>query len=351
MEQSYYIPKKEQTFLTLTRPIIFYDLETTGKSPAVDRIVEIFAIKLHPDGSQEELHRYLNPTVPIPPEATAVHGISDEMVADKPTFAELAEELTAFFTGCDLGGYNVKGFDVHLLIEEFARHQKHPIYLSEVKLVDCMGIYHSKEKRDLAAALKFYCGREHTDAHSAKADVLATIDILKHQLLKYEDLEPNTSFLHDYLSSGNNVDMAGKFIRDEAGNIFFNFGKHKGKEACTERGYLQWMVEKGEFVPDTKKVAQRIYDNCLLEDEIRKWLNENKVGLADATVAALYTVVRFGEDVFPFSLKKEGDKLIVTYLIEPPVLLTLANSDARQVLLNVLDKYLRKKGIALPEQN
>lgn len=350
MEQSYYIPRKEQIFLNLTRPIVFYDLETTGKSPAVDRIVEIFAIKLHPDGSQEELHHYLNPTVPIPPEATAIHGITDEMVANKPIFRELVEELSVFFTGCDLGGYNVKKYDGPMLMEEFHRYKKYPIDLTEVKMIDAMAIYHTKEKRDLSAALRFYCQREHTEAHSAKADVLATIDILKHQLLKYEDLEPNTSFLHDYLSSGASVDLAGKFVRDERGNIVFNFSEHKGKEACTERGFLQWILKK-EFSFDTKMVAQRIYDNCLLEDEIRKWLNDNKARFTDAAVITMYTVIKFGKDVFPFSTKKELEKLTVTYLTEPPVSLTLANSDAKQVLLNILDKYFKKKGIALPENN
>lgn len=348
MENSYYIPRKEETFLKLDKPIAFFDLESTGTSTTQDRIVEICAIKVHQDGSQEELYHLINPTIPIAPGATAIHGITDEMVADKPTFGELADELAAFFEGCDLGGYNIKRFDVPMLMEEFYRHGK-TIDFSSIKLVDAMGIYHSKEKRDLSAAVRFYCQKEHEGAHSARADVLATIDILKHQLLKYEDLEPNTSFLHDYLSSGNNVDIAGKFIRDEAGNIIFNFGKHQGKEACTQLDYLQWIIG-GDFAADTKMVARRIYDNCLLEDEIRKWLNDNKARFTDAAVTTLYTAVKFEKDVFPFSLKQVGEKLTVTYLTEPPVSLALESNDARQALLNILDKYFWKKGIALPEK-
>jgi len=194
MEQPYYIPQKETTFLHLEKPLIFFDLETTGTHPSTDRIVELCAVKLHPDGTREELYHLINPTIPISPGASAVHGITDEKVANKPTFGDLVNELAALFEGCDLGGYNIKKFDVPLLMEEFHRHKKYPISYSEVKLVDAMGIYHSKEKRDLSAAVKFYCDREHGEAHSAKADVLATIDILKHQLLRYEDLEPNTSF-------------------------------------------------------------------------------------------------------------------------------------------------------------
>jgi len=348
MEPSYYIPKQEQTFLNLTRPIVFYDLESTGTSTTTDRIIEICAIKVNVDGSQEELYHLVNPTIPIAAGATAVHGITDEMVAGKPTFGDLAEELTVFFKGCDLGGYNIKRFDVPMLMEELYRHGI-SIDLSEVKLIDAMAIYHSKEKRDLSAAVKFYCGRDHEGAHAARADVLATIDILKHQLLRYEDLEPNTSFLHDYLHSGNNVDFAGRFVRDEEGRIIFNFGKHQGKEACTQPDYLNWII-KGDFAADTKMVAQRILNNCTWESEYKKWLNDSKIGLNNATVAALYTTVKFGCDVFPFSLKCEGEKLTVMYLTEPPSSIILANEDAKQVLLNILDNFFVKKGIPLPEQ-
>src|SRR5688572_4241575 len=162
MEHSYYIPytsKVEDPFLVLQKPIVFFDLETTGTSTATDRIVEICAIRLHPDGSRKELHHLLNPTIPISAGATAVHGITDEMVAGKPTFGDLLDELYPFFYGADLAGYNIKRFDVPMLMEEFHRYKKYPINVNEVKLVDAMGIYHSKEKRDLSAAVRFYCGR------------------------------------------------------------------------------------------------------------------------------------------------------------------------------------------------
>lgn len=338
MENSYYIPKKDETFLELQKPIVFFDLETTGTSTTNDRIVELCAIRINSDGSREELNHLVNPTIPIAPGATAVHGITDEMVQDKPTFGDLIDELAAFFESCDLGGYNIKRFDVPMLMEEFHRHKRYPINFNEVKLVDAMGIYHSKEKRDLSAAVKFYCKREHEGAHSAKADVLATIDILKHQLLKYDDLEPNTSFLHDYLSSGNNVDLAGKFVRDEHGNIVFNFGEHKGMEACTEPGYLQWMLKK-DFAIDTKMVAKRIYMHCKWEEEIKTWLNDNKILENTATTSALYTTVKFEKGVFPFAYKKEQN-VTISYLIEPMSSYIFNHPDAVKVLLNYLGSFL-----------
>jgi DNA polymerase-3 subunit epsilon len=219
MEQPYFIPKQAEQFLQLERPIVFFDLETTGTNVASDRIIEICAIKLHPDGKQEELYHLVNPTVPIPAEATKVHGITNEQVAGKPTFQQLFTELADFFRDCDLGGYNIKRFDVPMLMEEFHRHRQYPISINEVKLVDVMGIFHSKEKRDLAGAVNFYCSREHEGAHGARADVLATIEVLKHQLLRYEDLQPNSSFLHDFLSQGRQVDVSGKFVRNEDGVV------------------------------------------------------------------------------------------------------------------------------------
>jgi len=347
MDPSFYIPPQEKTFLSLTRPIVFFDLETTGTSATTDRIVEICAIKIHEDGSKEEFHQLINPTIPISPEATAVHGITDEMVAGEPTFGDLAEKLASFFTGCDLGGYNIRRFDVPMLMEEFYRHQQSPIDVSTIKLVDAMGIYHHKEKRDLSAAVRFYCNREHEGAHSAKADVLATIDILKQQLLKYEDLEPNTSFLHDYLSAGNEVDFAGKFTRDGEGRIIFNFGKYKGKEACSEPDFLKWMLDK-DFTTDTKLVAQRIYRNCIAEDKCRSWLNEKRKELNETALAALYTALRFEQEIFPFSVKRENLGLTVIYLVEPVSVLHLDDADSKRVLLNILDNYFSKKGWTVP---
>lgn len=264
MEPSFFIPSREETFMSLSRPLIFFDLETTGINALTDRIVEIYAVKHLPNGSQEELHHLLNPTIPISPGASATHGYTDGMVADKPTFADVVEELVLFFKDADLAGYNIKKYDVPMLLEEFGRCKKYPINYNEVKLVDAMSIFHQKEKRDLSAAVKFYLEADHSEAHSAKADVLATIGILKKQLLVYDDLQPNTSFLHDCIDAGNTVDLHWRwFIRDEKGTIVLNFGKHKGVEACTQPEYLKWMIAEGDFPVSTKMVAKKIYMHCL----------------------------------------------------------------------------------------
>ncbi|MBD0287329.1 MAG: 3'-5' exonuclease [Flavisolibacter sp.] len=339
MAQSYYIPVAGPAFLKLQKPLVFFDLETTGTDIATDRIVEIYAIKLHTDGSREEIYHLLNPAIPIAPGATAKHGFTNELVADKPRFADVADTLVAFFSGCDLAGYNIKKFDVPVLMEEFHRCRKYPIQLSEVKLIDVLSIYHSKEKRDLAAAVRFYCEREHEQAHSARADVLATIDILKQQLLRYEDLEPNTSFLHDYTSTGNRVDFHGKFIRNGEGKIVFHFGKHKGKEACSEPAYLEWMLEQ-DFPIDTKMVAKRIFKNSIWEKEIKAWLEANKVLSYKPIASALYAAVKFEKAIFPFTTTSQEHQLTITYLTEPPSSYTLVHRDAVEILLNMLDNYL-----------
>ncbi len=341
MEAPLYLLEKKSSFLDLARPVIFFDLETTGTSVTTDRIVELYAIKLQADSSQQELHHYIHPTVPIPAGATAVHGITDAMVKDKPSFAQLAGELALFFEGCDLAGYNIKRFDVPLLLREFDRCKKYPINYNEVKLVDAMSIYHLKEKRDLSAAVRFYCQREHADAHSARADVQATMDILKKQLLLYNDLEPNTSFLHDYLSAGYNVDLAGRFVRNEEGKIVFSFGQHKGKKACTEPDYLKWIVSNAEFPVDTRMVAKKIYMQCRWEEEIRAWIKLHKLATTEL-LAALYAAAKAGEAVFPFAVDKQHGQLTITYLTEPPSFYSCVNEEAVRILLSVVDELLRK---------
>ena len=342
MTDLYFIPKKEKHFLELAKPLIFFDLETTGTNVGTDRIVSIYAVKLLPDGSQIELEHLVNPTIPIPPEATAIHHITNEMVADQPTFKDLLDELCLFFTNCDLGGYNIKRFDVPLLLNEFDRQKKYPIKCCDVKLVDAMGIFHTKEKRDLSAALKFYCRRDHVEAHTAKADVLATIDILKEQLLRYDDLQPNTSFLHDYVTGGNTVDLSGKFIRDNNGRILLNFGKHKGKEACKQLDFLKWMFDK-DFTVDTIAVAKKIYYNCIWELEIKDWLATYKIRDNLEIASALYATAKFGNDIFPFTYRKEGKKVTISYLAEPPNSLDLFHADAVAILINLLNAALPNK--------
>ncbi|TCJ13973.1 3'-5' exonuclease [Flaviaesturariibacter flavus] len=340
-QQPYFIPPPAGKFLELERPLVFFDLETTGTSVSSDRIIELCAIKLNPDGTQEELHELLNPTIPIPAGATAVHKITDEMVKGKPTFAEKAAEFANFFCNCDLGGYNIRRFDVPMLMEEFHRCKKYPIVVKDVKLVDVMGIFHSKEKRDLAGAVRFYCEREHEGAHGAKADILATIDVLKKQLLRYDDLQPNTSFLHDYLGGGKLVDPSGKFIRNDEGIIVFNFGKHYGRPADSDPDYLQWMM-KGDFTVDTKMAIKRILKNIEWKRDVHGWLQEQKIDGNESLAATLYAVLKNGEDIFPFQRRIENGTLSIIYSMEPPSFYTFPDKDAQDLMLQALEAQVQE---------
>jgi DNA polymerase III subunit epsilon len=332
-------------FLQLKRPIIFFDLETTGKKPTTDRIVELCAIKVDGDGRQTELYHLINPTIPISKGAIETHGITDEMVQDKPTFKDLAPELAAFFKDCDLGGFNIARFDVPMLLEEFHRCKLYPIKHTEVKIVDALSIYHAKEPRNLSAAVKFYCDEVHEGAHAAKADVLATINVLKHQLLRYEDIEPNADFLHQFVAAGDTVDLDKKFIRDENGQIRFNFGKHEGQLASSQPGFLQWIIDK-DFSFSTKSVATRILKNLEWEQQIKVFL-ENEGILQDVTLThALLTTVKFEQNITPFQLTKEGRTTLVAYnKPDEPVLLKLQHPDAIDILLRQLETHITSKGI------
>lgn len=341
MNPSFYIPPPEASFLELQRPIIFFDLETTGIDPLKDRIVELYAVKILADGQQQEMHRLVNPTIPISPGATATHGITDEMVADQPTFAQLAQELSAFFEGCDLGGFNIRRYDLPMLLEEFGRCKKYPINYNEVKVVDAMSIYHNKEKRDLSAAVRFYLQREHDGAHSARADVLATIEILKRQLLLYEDLEANTTFLHDLAGAGASVDPHWRFVRNEEERIVFNFGKHKGEEACTQPGFLEWML-KEEFAVATKMVAKKILMHSRWEKGIREWLQAARLLEHREVAAALYATVTSGEGIYPFSVSRQAGKLTVQYQGPPPSSYTFEHKEAERIMLKVLEGVVRE---------
>lgn len=247
--------------LQLERPLIFFDLETTGVDPATDRIVEMGFIKLHPDGTREAKERRINPERPIPPATTAIHGISDADVADCPTFRQVARSLYTWIEGCDLAGYNSNKFDVPMIVEEFLRAGVE-IDLSEIRLVDVQNIFHKKEQRTLAAAYKFYCGKDIENAHSAAADIEATLDVLVAQLEKYDDLQGDVAFLSDYSKMNQNVDLAGRIVLREDGVELFNFGKHKGRPVVevfrAEPSYYNWMI-KGDFTLNTKQVITRIW--------------------------------------------------------------------------------------------
>lgn len=246
--------------LQLNRPICFFDLETTGINITNDRIVEMAVLKLNPDGTQEEKLWLVNPEMPIPAEAAAVHGITDEKVADAPTFKQLAAEISAFIIHCDLAGFNSDRFDIPLLAEEMLRAD-FDFDLKNLKTVDVQTIFHKMEQRTLTAALKFYCEQDLTDAHSAMADTRATFDVLQAQLNRYTDLEPNVEFLSSFTSRSKSADLAGFIIFNKAGQECFSFGKHKGKTVDQvleeEQGYFGWLM-KADFPRYTKKVLTQI---------------------------------------------------------------------------------------------
>ncbi len=246
--------------LRLKRPIIFFDLETTGVDTARDRIVEVSMIKIMPDGEEITRTRRLNPGMPIPPEATAVHGITDDDVRDCPTFPQVAKSLAQFIQGCDFGGFNSNRFDLPVLVEEFMRAGV-DVDFKRRRFVDVQTIFHKKEQRTLVAAYRFYCDKELEDAHSAEADTRATYEVLQAQIERYDDLENDIDFLAEYSSQGNAADFAGRILYDEQGCEVFNFGKHRGRTVeevfRLEPSYYDWMMN-GDFPLYTKKLITEI---------------------------------------------------------------------------------------------
>jgi DNA polymerase-3 subunit epsilon len=243
--------------LVLHKPLAILDTETTGTDPQADRIVEISILKALPDGRQTHRHHRVNPGIRIPPEATAIHGITDADVANQPRFAELAADLRGFLDGCDLCGFNLKRFDLRVLYIEFNRAAQ-PLSLEGRAILDPMEIFHSREPRDLAAAVRFYCGREHEGAHAASADVLVTAQVLDAMLGLYSDLPRTVAGLGQHFKNPNAVDSAGNFVRIE-GQIRFAFGKYRGRlldaVAREKPDYLQWMLTQ-DFFDDTKAVVK-----------------------------------------------------------------------------------------------
>ena len=246
--------------LNLKKPIIFFDLETTGTDISKDRIVEICYIKVYPDGREVEFSKRINPGMHIPETASAVHGIYDEDVKDCPLFKEVALGIAKEFEGCDVAGFNSNRFDLPLLAEEFLRAQV-DIDLSRLKAVDVQVLYHKREPRTLSAAHKFYCGTEFDNAHSALADTRATYNVLMAQLDHYADMENDIDVLAKESSFTNNVDFAGRFVYDENGRELFNFGKYKGmfvdEVLARDPGYYGWMMN-GDISLNTKQVLTRI---------------------------------------------------------------------------------------------
>jgi DNA polymerase-3 subunit epsilon len=242
--------------LNLVRPLVVLDLETTGIDPKVDRIVEIGALKLSPGGARDHRARRLNPEIPIPPAATAIHGITNADVADCPRFPQVAVGLAAFLDGCDLAGFNIKRYDLKLLCAEFARTRT-TFSVTGRAIVDALEIFHVKERRDLTAAMRLYCEREHAGAHGAGADVMATAEILDAMLARYSDLPREVGELDAAFRHPEAVDLEGRFRRQH-GVVFLAFGKYRGRpveEIAQEHpDYLEWML-RDNFLDDARAVA------------------------------------------------------------------------------------------------
>ncbi|PJB16343.1 MAG: DNA polymerase III subunit epsilon [Flavobacteriales bacterium CG_4_9_14_3_um_filter_32_8] len=256
--------------LKLTRPLAFFDLETTGLNIASDRIVEISIVKIFPNGDKEIKTKRINPTIPISKESSSIHGIYDKDVKDKATFNDVAKELAEFIDGCDLAGYNSNKFDIPLLAEEFLRANI-DFDVSKFKLIDVQNIFHKMEQRTLVAAYKFYCNKDLDNAHSAEADTTATYEILEAQLEKYSDLKNETTFLSEFSQITKNVDLLGRIIYNNKNVETFNFGKHKGKTVIEvlekEPGYYSWMMN-GDFPLYTKKVLKEIKEKKITQTKV-----------------------------------------------------------------------------------
>ena len=249
--------------LKLERPLVFFDLETTGVQIATDRIVEISILKVFPNGNTEGWTRLVNPEIEIPKEASDIHGITNEKVVTEPKFSELAPKISTLIEGCDLAGFNSNRFDIPLLAEEMLR-AKVNFDMEDRRAVDVQVIFHKKEQRNLGAGYEFYCGKTLENAHSAEADTIATYEILKAQIEKYDDIENNIEFLSDFSSHQKRADFAGFILLDENEEETFSFGKYKGRKVVDvfreNPGYYSWM-QNADFPRYTKKVLDTIKNN------------------------------------------------------------------------------------------
>ena len=256
--------------LKLEKPIAFFDLETTGAQVATDRIVEISILKVFPNGNKESKTWLVNPTIPIPAETTAIHGITDEKVADEPTFKQLAPQISELIHNCDLGGFNSNRFDIPLLAEEFLRVEI-DFDMENRKAVDVQNIFHRLEQRTLVAAYGFYCDKDLTDAHSAEADTLATHEVLLAQIEKYDELENNVDFLAVFSQRGGKfADMAGFIRHNEQGKEVLSFGKYR--DVTLEQiwkdnpGYFSW-INQADFPLYTKNVMRNFAAKMKLQNK------------------------------------------------------------------------------------
>ncbi|SFP74296.1 3'-5' exonuclease [Parafilimonas terrae] len=252
--------------LQILRPLAIIDLETTGIDLATDKIIEIAIVKLMPDGTTQKKRKLINPQKPIPQASSNVHGITDEMIKDAPTFKQVANEIKQFLSGCDLGGYNSNRFDVPMLVEEFLRSGL-DFSMEGRKLVDVQKIFHSMEQRTLSAAYRFYCNKVLENAHSAEADAEATLEILHAQVLRYPQLGLTIETILNCIGEDDCVDFARRMVMVD-GVETFNFGKHKGKRVAdvlkAEPQYYDWMM-KGDFSLHTKQKLTEIFNRNFLK--------------------------------------------------------------------------------------
>jgi len=246
--------------LKLKKPLVFFDLETTGINIAKDRIVEISILKVFPNGNKESKTWLVNPEMEIPKEASDIHGITNEKVVTEPTFNELAQQVSSLIAGCDLAGFNSNRFDIPLLAEEMLRADVN-FDMNDRVAIDVQVIFHKKEERTLSAGYKFYCGKSLENAHSAEADTLATYEILKAQLDKYDDLENNVKYLNEYSTFNKRADFAGFILFNDNGEEIFTFGKYKNQKVKDvlkkDKGYASW-IQNADFPLYTKKVLAEI---------------------------------------------------------------------------------------------
>ena len=254
--------------LQLTRPLAFIDLETTGVSLSTDRIVELAIVKLMPDETRLVKRKLINPQIPIPEVSSAIHGITDDMVKDAPTFKQAGNEIKQFLENCDLGGYNSNRFDIPILMEEFLRAGM-DVDLSNRRMVDVQHIFYTMEPRTLSAAYKYYCHKELENAHSAEADVNATIEVLHAQVERYEKLGDSIDSILSTIGEEKIVDYARRFSFNEKGIEVFNFGKFKGMAVADvlkkEPQYYDWMM-KGDFPLHTKQKLTELLNRSLLKN-------------------------------------------------------------------------------------
>lgn len=255
--------------LTLTRPIAFIDIEATGINLSQDRIVEIAIIKMMPDQTRVIKRKLINPQMTIPQVVIDIHGITNEMVKDAPTFKQCANEIKQFLENCDLGGYNSNRFDIPLLMEEFLRAE-FEVNLSDRRMVDVQHIFYTMEPRTLSAAYKFFCQKELENAHSAEVDISATIEVFEAQIARYDRLGNSVDSILATIGEEKIVDYARRFSFNDKGVEVFNFGKYKGKSVVdtlrNEPQYYDWMM-KGDFPMHTKKKLTELFNRALLKSK------------------------------------------------------------------------------------